>query len=283
MSLHHFFLDDQVIAREGGAVFPLRLSREDAKHFRVVRVRPGEHIAAVDADHDFFELEVVSVDDDLPLVRISQKLDAAPAAPQVMVVQGLAKGDKMETVVRHGTEIGVAAFLPLACERSVVKLDAKKAASKRERWQAIARSAAMQSGRLNVPEVSLPVALDAACAMLSGATAVLVCWEEAPGACRLADAIARGRKSCCCTDPADARVAVVVGPEGGLSKAEVDALLACNERASLVSLGPSILRTETAGVVGAALAIYELGGLGNAPALQAVHEPAAAPADVVEG
>lgn len=263
MSLHQFFLDDQVIANEGTAAFGLRLSRDDAKHFRVLRISAGEHISVVDAARDFFECEVVSVDDGIPVVRIAQRLDAPEETARVVVVQGLAKGDKMEFVIRHGTEIGVAAFVPLACERSVVKLDAKKAASRRERWQAIAKSAAMQSGRRTVPEVADVADIRAACSLLAEATAVLVCWEEAPSTARLADAIARGRAACSCAEAADARVAVVVGPEGGFSQREVEAFLACNPRASLVSLGPSILRTETAGVVAAALAIYELGGLGN--------------------
>ena len=269
MSLHQFFLDDQVIADEGDAAFALRLSRDDAKHFRVLRISAGEHIAVVDAARDFFECEVVSTDDELPFVRIAQRLGAPDEGAQVIVVQGLAKGDKMESVIRHGTEIGVAGFVPFACERSVVKVDAKRAASKRERWQAIAKSAAMQSGRRIVPEVADVSDLREVCEALAGATAVLVCWEEAPQTARLSDAIARGRAACFCTEPADARVAVVIGPEGGLTEREVEALLSCSERASLVSLGPSILRTETAGVVAAALAIYELGGLGNVPARSA--------------
>lgn len=263
MSLPHFFLDDQVLADEGDASFPLRLSADDAKHFRVLRIAPGERIAVVDAVRDYFACEVVSTDDAIPIVRIAQRFDDDPALPQVVVVQGLAKGDKMDAVVRQGTEIGVAAFVPVACERSVVRLDAKKAAARANRWRAVAKSAAMQSGRRDVPEVTELATWQDVCELISDATAVLVCWEEAPGTARLADALSAGRAACGCSCAADARVAVVVGPEGGLTQAEVDALLACNPRAALVSLGPTILRTETAGVVAAALAIYELGGLGN--------------------
>ena len=163
----------------------------------------------------------------------------------------------METVVRHATELGVAAFVPLACERSVVKLDERKAAARTERWLAVARSAAMQSGQPAVPEVCPPVRLDEACALLSGATAVLVCWEEAPGTAHLDEALGAALADLL-MPPEDARVAVVVGPEGGLAPAEVEALLACNPRASLVTLGPTILRTETAGVVAPALVLHEL-------------------------
>ena len=264
MSLPQFFLDEQVIAAEVEAVFPLRLSRDDAKHARVLRLAPGEHIAVVDAAQDYFECEVAAFDDALPLVRIARHLEAPAGGPTVLLVQGLAKGDKMETVIRHATELGVAGFLPLSCDRSVLRVDAKKAAAKTARWRAIAKSAAMQSGQHAVPEVAEPMKLAEACAALAGATAVLVCWEEAPGTARLADAL-HDALARTCTPAADARVAVVVGPEGGLTAREVDALLACNPNAALVTLGPSILRTETAGIVAPALALYELGGLGNAP------------------
>ena len=177
----------------------------------------------IDADQDYFECEIGDFADELPLVSIARHEDASEAGPQVILLQGLAKGDKMETVIRHATEVGVAAFVPLACARSIVKLDGKKAAAKTERWRAIAKNAAMQSGQARVPEVAT------------------------------------------CTPAADARIAVVVGPEGGLAEEEVRCFLDCNARARLVTLGPSILRTETAGIVAPALVLYELGGMGNRP------------------
>lgn len=265
MSLPRFFLEQQVIAAEEEAVFPLRLAADDVRHARVLRLAPGEHIAVVDADSDYFECEIVSFDDSLPLVRIARHLEAPEEGPMVMLCQGLAKGDKMDDVVRHATEVGVSAFVPLVCERSVVKLDAKKAASRTERWRSIAKSAAMQAGRHRVPEVAEPATVAECASMLGGATAVVVCWEEAPSTCRLADAV-HGALAETRTPAADARIAVVVGPEGGLSQKEVDRLLAANPHASLVTLGPSILRTETAGVVAPALVLYELGGLGNGAA-----------------
>lgn len=258
MSLPHFYLEHQVLADEGAQAFALRLAPDDAKHARVLRLAAGEHVAVVDAARDYFECEIVSFADALPLVRIAQRLDGAPDGPQVVLVQGLAKGDKMETVVRHATELGVSGFVPFACERSIVKLDAKKAAAKTDRWRAIAKSAAMQSGQRGVPEVAAPAALDKVCSTFSHATALLVCWEEAPGTARIDEALARGLAACTAT-PNDARIAVVVGPEGGLTQREVDALLACNPCAFLVTLGPSILRTETAGIVAPALVLYELG------------------------
>lgn len=262
MSLPRFFLENQVLAAETEAVFPLRLESDDAKHARVLRLAAGEHIAVIDADQDYFECEIVDFTDELPLVSIARHAEADEAGPQVILLQGLAKGDKMETVIRHATEVGVAAFVPLSCKRSVVKLDGKKAAAKTERWRAIAKSAAMQSGQARIPEVSEPASVREAASMLAEATAVLVCWEEAPQSASLHEAV-QGALAATRTPAADARVAVVVGPEGGLSEEEVRALLASNPRACLVTLGPSILRTETAGIVAPALVLYELGGMGN--------------------
>lgn len=261
MSLHHFFLDGQVLGLETEPEFALRLDAADLKHARVLRLAPGEHISVVDAAQDYFECEIVSVEDDI-VVRIAQKLDAPDEGPSVVLVQGLAKGDKMDDIVRHATEVGVSAFVPLTCSRSVVKLDAKKAAARTQRWQAIAHSAAMQAGRAFVPEVSEPVSVAQAAQMFAEATAVLVCWEECPATSTIAGALAAAFEQCGVRDMRDARIVVVVGPEGGLSADEV-AKLTEGGRAWPVTLGPSILRTETAGVVAPALVLYECGGMGR--------------------
>lgn len=258
MSLPHFYLESQVVADEGAAPFPLRLAPDDAKHARVLRLAPGEHVAVVDAARDYFECEIVAFDDDLPVVRIAQRFEDEPDQPLVVLAQGLAKGDKMDTVIRHATELGVSAFVPFACERSIVKLDEKKAAARVQRWCSIAKSAAMQSGQRAMPEVADIGTLEDVCALFAHSTAVLICWEEAPGTARIDEAIERALVQLR-SDASDARVGVVVGPEGGLTEREVNTLLACNPRASLVSLGPSILRTETAGIVAPALVLHELG------------------------
>lgn len=258
MSLHRFFLDNQVLARETDDVFALRLGPDDLRHARALRLHPGERIAVIDAATDYFVCEICSFEDDVR-VRICSREDAGDSGAQVVLIQGLSKGDKFDTVVRHATEIGVAAFIPLLCERSVVKLDEKKAASRVQRWSAIAKSAAMQAGLRSIPEIADPVTVDDAVSMVSGATCVLVAWEEATSltikevlAATLAQTL---------TMPMDARVAVVVGPEGGLTESEVDRFVNGHDHAFAVTLGPNILRTETAGLIAPAIALYELGGL----------------------
>ncbi len=274
MSLPHFFLTDQVIADEADQVFSLALDRDDAKHARVLRLAPGEHLAVIDAEGYYFECEITSFDEALPLVKVAQRLDAPQASAQVCLVQGLAKGDKMETVIRHATELGVSRFIPFAAARSIMKVDARKVDVKVARWQAIAKSAAMQSGQTRMPQVFAPVGLKGLACELRDFDAVLICWEEASRTClisealscvteRLARGVCDGSDASAAGSDAVPRIAVVVGPEGGLASQEVDALLAANDHAHLVSLGSSILRTETAGVVAPALVLYELGQLGG--------------------
>lgn len=258
MSLPRFFLENQVLSDEGDDVFALRLTAEDAKHARVLRLQPGEHIAVIDAVQDYFECEIASMRDGVE-VRIARHEADTELGPQVVLLQGLCKGDKMDMVIRHATELGVSAFVPLACERSVVRLDAKKAASRVQRWRSVAKSAAMQSGQPAVPQVSEPMRPYEAAQVLAGATCVAVCWEEARST-SLRQAIQSGLEATG-TPAADARVAVCIGPEGGFSEAEVQTLCNANTRSYPVTLGRSILRTETAGIVAPALAIYELGGL----------------------
>lgn len=256
MSLPHFFLREQALAETPVPVFALQLDSDDVKHAKVLRLQAGEHIAVVDAASDYFECEVVSFDAGELCVSIAQKL-TSHKRPEVVLVQGLAKGDKMDTIVRHATEVGIAGFVPMASSRSVVKLDVKKAAARRSRWETIAKSAAMQSGRHSMPQVHMPCSVAQAAQIVSAYDAVLVCWEEA----ELSDTVEKAVSSCLKAtgkEPGQLRIALVIGPEGGMEASEVDAFKAVAAHAYSVSLGPTILRTETAGIVAPALALYEL-------------------------
>ncbi|WP_165060230.1 16S rRNA (uracil(1498)-N(3))-methyltransferase [Adlercreutzia sp. ZJ154] len=255
MSLHHFFLDDQVLVDETAPEFVLRLAVDDLKHARALRIKCHEHIAVIDATQDYFECEVVNFNGSEMIVRICQHVQTNLPAWNISLVQGIAKADKMDDIVRHTTELGVARIIPMQCSRTVVKLAGDKAKKKTQRWLTIAKSAAMQSGRSSIPHISDPMALSAVIDTLSEMDIVLVCWEEAAQAIGIGQALSN--------KPNAANIALVIGPEGGLEKSEVDAILACNSEAHLVSLGSTILRTETAGIVASAIAIYELGGLGN--------------------
>ncbi len=257
MSLQRFFLAAQILSDESAGEFALDLSADDLKHLKVLRLTAGEHIAVIDASSDYFECEITGFQGALPMVRIAQHVKSEPVAFEIFLVQGLAKGDKVDAVIRHATELGVRGFYPVSTMRSIVKLDEKRARNRCERWRAIAKSAAMQSGQPAIPAVCAPASLKSVCAALSDFDIVLVCWEESPITLTLSKAL-EGALDADRSSAHPLRVAVVVGPEGGLASEEVDLLLACGKRASLVSLGPSILRTETAGIVAPALVRYEL-------------------------
>ena len=259
MALLHFYLEHQLISDETKKIFALRLNEDDYRHARAQRLSRGEHIAVIDAAKDYYECEVEEFNSDQLLVHIALKKSNEGIRPSVMLIQGLAKGEKMDSVIRQGTELGVGAFVPFICERSVVKLDAKKTLTRMNRWRSIAKNAAMQSGQPCIPEISEPLLLEEVCSILSNAAAVLICWEE-----EKEKGIGESLRTALAKQgifDEDARVAVVIGPEGGLTQQEVDALLASNVFAESVSLGQSILRTETAGVVAPAIVLYELGAL----------------------
>lgn len=272
MSLHRFFLETQVLSQvvsapEGmvGVVdagkdacerytdeFLLDVSDEDAKHAKVIRLKPGEHIAVIDAQGDYFECEIRRIDNDGIHVVISQHLDAPQDCCSVTLFQGLAKGERFEAVLKHATELGVSAFVPLMCERCVVRLDAKKIPSKINRWKTIVKNAAKQAGLHFIPIVEEPQTFHEAIESLSDFDLVLICWEEAMGAMGIRATIGRA------TLAYGAKIAIVVGPEGGISDSETSSMLSGVSQAKLVSLGPTILRTETAGIVSCALALDAL-------------------------
>jgi 16S rRNA (uracil1498-N3)-methyltransferase len=218
---------------------------------RVLRLAAGDALEVFDGQGRAFDARLVSLAESSARLALGPGRDA-PRPRALTVVQGLPKGDKLELVLQKGTELGVAAFVPAACARSVVKLDEKAAAARVVRWQRIAEEAARQCGRADVPPVAAPAPLADAVARLEATHAVFV-LDEAERAVSLSQAFA-GLK--------DARrpVALVVGPEGGLDRAEVDALVA--RGATPVSLGRLVLRTETAALAAVAVLRHLDGELG---------------------
>lgn len=255
MSLPHFFLPEQIFSNEHDRSFELCLSPDDRKHFNALRVQSGEHIAVIDADANYYECQVESVSRECVLVSVAGHLDATKR-PNITLVQGLAKGDKMDSVFCHATEVGIKAFLPLICSRSIVKLDNKKKLSRLKRWESLVKSAAMQSGQSSVPQVYEPMTLSQAQDIMRGFDLLIVFWEEASKECRL-DHILQDFKSDIDTI-CDCSIGVVVGPEGGISQEEIEVMKTYNCNLRIATLGPSILRTETAGLLAPALVMYEL-------------------------
>ncbi len=287
MSLPRYFLETQIIANERLEPFQLQLSSDDAHHFQVTRIARGEHIAVIDASSDYFELEVTDIFNNEIWVKIAQRQIVQSRDYSIHLYQGLAKGDKVDTVIRQATEIGVSGFTIFSSSRAVVRLDEKKALAKQKRWRAIAKSAAMQSGQNFIPEINQPCSLKSVLDSMKNHDALIVFWEEAETSVGVGQVLKtllpqkfdianenyalnlplHDSEGLCgddtITTPTAFSVGVVIGPEGGLSEDEVNIILSANKNSGLASLGSSILRTETAGVIACALVIYECGGLGN--------------------
>jgi 16S rRNA (uracil1498-N3)-methyltransferase len=214
---------------------------------RVRRLSAGDALEVFDGKGRAFPARITELDDTHAQLRLDPPREV-PSGTPVFLVQGLPKGDKLELVLQKATELGASGFLPVETERAVVKLAGSRAEDRRVRWQRIVEEAARQCGRADVPAVE-PVRrlLDAIDALPPG-TRVLVLDEE-ERARRLTDALVPG-----------APIALVIGPEGGLARAEVDAL---SSRGALpVTLGRLVLRTETASLAALAVIRHLDGALG---------------------
>jgi len=233
----------------------------DVKHItRVLRLGHGDKVGLCARDGREFTAEIIEISNSEVVCGITAEVKTFPEPPvKVTLYQGLPKGDKMELVIQKSTELGVSRIVPVICARTIVKLDETKAAVRRTRWQRLAEEAAKQSRRAAIPEVAEPLVFDKALTELSGAVLAVMPWEE-----EHTRGIGDLLKTCTIkTDPGTKiEVAVFIGPEGGFSKQEAE--LAGSYGVFRVSLGPRIMRTETAGIVTVALILYELGDLGGA-------------------
>lgn len=227
----------------------VRLPGDDARKLLVVlRAQSGDALEIVDSAGRLFAASVV-VDGTFVNASLEREL-AAPRRTSLAIslAQGIPKGQKMDFVVEKATEIGLAAIVPFVAARTVG--DGERA-GKLERWRRLAKSAAQQCGRSDVPEVAAPLAFSELVRTFGTYDAVLIPWE-------LADAVALRERLPALI--ADARsVLVVIGPEGGFSEDEVHAARAAGAHA--ISLGSRILRTETAGLVAATALLYASGDL----------------------
>jgi 16S rRNA (uracil1498-N3)-methyltransferase len=250
MSAHRFFLTAPLPLDPGA---PLPLTQADVRHaVSVLRVQPGELIDVVEPDSRVWSTQVVSVDMESVHAKVLGQVTES-FTPDLTLFQGVAKGDKMDDVVRQAVEIGAMRVVPVLCGRSVVRLDAGKRVARGERWRRIAESAAKQSKRTLVPAVDNPVDFRDVPGLIADFDGAVVAWEDSRDD-GVFDVVVRMSVA------GASRVAVFIGPEGGLSAEEVDLLR--DAGAVSASLGPSILRTETAAIVALTLASAALGGMG---------------------
>lgn len=217
------------------------LSPSAAQHVGVVlRMLPGEKIVLFCGDNREFLAVIESVQKRNIIVRIEEVYQAnRESFRHLHLGQAISKGDRMEWVIQKAVELGVTSITPLLTERCMVRLDGERLAKKTQQWQSIAISAAEQSGRNQVTVVHSACSLDDFLTHCQ-ATIKLVLYPEATKSWRDYD-FPKGAMS------------LLIGPEGGLTQAEVD--LATSRLFQPLSLGPRILRTETAAI--AALSILQ--------------------------
>ncbi len=238
MTAPHFFAEDVAGDR-------VTLSRDDSRHaLRVLRLRPGEQITIADGAGAVVEATVGDDTERLVASVTARRVEERPR-PAIHVAQAIPKKGKLDLVVQKLTELGVASIRPFASSRSIPRWDAAKGEAHATRLRDVARQAAMQSRRAWLPVVTTPgvagkLELEAPALVLHEGAATRLTHalpEEAPGA-----------------------VTIVVGPEGGLTEEEVSGFL--ERGAEAVTLGPAILRTETAALAAVAVISARYGYLG---------------------
>lgn len=236
--MHRFYVDTPI--HEAGERIALN-AEESAHAARVLRLRPGEEIRLLDGEN----LWIAALDsvDPKETTAVVQEKCASPEAPaKATLIQGLPKADKLELIAQKGTELGMWQLWPVEMARSVAKADkADKADKKRERLCRIALEAAKQSGRAHVPDIAPTVSFAKALKQLDAFDLVLIAWEE-EHALPMSQAVHRYVEE----HGTPKTVAVVIGPEGGISQEEWQMLH--DAGAISVTLGKRILRTETAGL-----------------------------------
>lgn len=217
------------------------ITGDDAHHMsRVMRMAIGDQVIVCNEDKSCYYATIKQIKDQEIEVTLDSMIEAQTELPiEVTIAQGLPKGDKFEWVIQKATECGASEFIPLEMERSVVKLDAKKAGKKIERWNKIAKEAAEQSHRQMVPTVTSVQTLKQLLAQASQYDICLFAYEETAKQGELAQL-----KQTLSTIENHKKLLVIVGPEGGISEKEEVLLLESGFKPC--ALGPRILRTETA-------------------------------------
>ncbi len=233
-------------ALEGAAAgATVTLTGSEARHAAAaMRLAPGESVLVADGSGRRGHGTVLAASPDAVDVRLDEVDEEPDPAPRLVLVQALAKGDRDLMAIQAAVELGVHAVVPWEAERSIVRWKGPKAAKARQKWADTAHAAAKQARRARVPEVREPVSGTGAASLAREGRVLLVLHEDAAdGLGALPEAAWAGAEE----------IAVLVGPEGGISPAELDA---CRDAgAHPVRLGPHVLRASTAGP--AALAVLE--------------------------
>lgn len=230
------------------------LTGEEFHHLvHVLRLESGDQVTGIDNTGGQYIGVIETMDKDFVRCKIrNEEFPAVEARTRVYLVMGLAKGEKMEWVIQKGTELGMAGFVPLRAQRAVVQLEGKKARERVSRWQKIAGEAVKQSRRVVEPQVEEVADWKDLKNVLPPETQWLIPYE---------DEKTYSLRNALQGFDAQAPIAILIGPEGGFTPEEV-ARARETLKAQSVSLGPRILRTETAALAALIMVFAYYGDLG---------------------
>ncbi|MCC7353934.1 MAG: 16S rRNA (uracil(1498)-N(3))-methyltransferase [Anaerolineae bacterium] len=241
--MHRFFVEPSALAGDR-AILSGSLAHQ---LLHVLRLRPGARILLLDGAGWEYEAELISLEKRGGEVRLlAQRAATGEPRTQVTLYQAVLRGPRFEWVLQKGTELGIAAFIPILTARGVAI--PKESETKLARWEAIVREAAEQAGRGRLPSVTMPVAFADACANVKTEKA-LIAWEE--------ERTTGLRAALTESGSGGTSWALFVGPEGGFTAEEVALARSCNVRP--IRLGSRTLRAETAGIAAVAALFFALG------------------------
>ncbi len=243
--MYHFFVMPEQIA-DGCAV----ITGQDVNHIKnVLRMKQGQQIGVRDGISRSYICELERFEPDKIYARIlSEETGFTELPAKLYLFQGLPKSDKMELVIQKAVELGACGVIPVNTRRTVVKLDKKKSEVKGKRWNAIAESAAKQSGRMEIPRVYGVMSLKEALEFASTLDFNLIPYE-------LAEGMDETREILNCVRPGMS-VGIFIGPEGGFDMEELEEAKSAGLHP--ITLGRRILRTETAGMAVLSILMFQL-------------------------
>lgn len=244
--MYHFFVSPTQIGEK-----EIVIKGEDVNHIKnVLRMNTGEQISISSGqDNKEYRCEITEYDTNAVLTKIMWVEETGmELSSKIYLFQGLPKNDKMELIIQKAVELGVYQIIPVATRRAVVKLDAKKEEAKRKRWNSISTSAAKQSKRTVVPEVTRVMGFKEAVSYAGKLDIKLIPYELASGMEQTKEVINKIQKG--------QSIGIFIGPEGGFDESEVEA--AKEAGAMPITLGKRILRTETAGMTVLSILMFTL-------------------------
>lgn len=242
-----FFVKDEQIKEN-----TIKIVNDDVKHIKnVLRKNIGDKIEICNQeDGKNYKCQIVKIEENI-VAEILEEIEEENSKIKVDIYQGLPKADKMELIIQKSVELGANAIIPVAMKRCIVKIDSKDENKKIERWQKIAESAAKQSGRNTIPQIKKIETIQEIINSKNEYDSIIVAYENEENYTLKQELTKLKEKS-----NRELKIAIVIGPEGGLEENDVKKLKENN--AKIVTLGSRILRTETVALNMLSIIMYEL-------------------------